>query len=132
MNISMSAFPPVVHLAVTVRDLDQSIAWYETLFGVPPLFVGDEATYRFAVWLEPMFALHEHDGRREVPVFDEYQTGLDHIAFGCANREELEGWLVRLDNLGIKHGQIVEAFYGTGLAFRDPDNIQLEFFVNPR
>jgi catechol 2,3-dioxygenase-like lactoylglutathione lyase family enzyme len=127
----MTAFPPVVHFAVTVSDIDRSIAWYEALFGAPPFFAGDEATYRFAIWLEPMFALHEHHGGGDGASFDERRIGLDHIAFGCSNRDELDAWLVRLDELGIDHGRIVEAFYGTGLAFRDLDNIQLEFFVNP-
>jgi glyoxylase I family protein len=125
----MAPFPSVTHFAVTVSDLDRSDAWYSTLFGVDPLFVHDEATYRFAVWLEPMFALHQHDGGSDGEPFDEHRIGLDHIAFGCADRAELEGWLARLDELGIAHGGIVDAFYGSGLAFRDPDNIQLEFFV---
>ncbi len=37
----------------------------------------------------------------------------------------------RLDELGIAHGEIVDADFGSGLAFRDPDNIQLEFFAPP-
>jgi len=37
--------------------------------------------------------------------------------------------LNRLDALGIEHGEILDRPYGSGLAFRDPDNIQLEFFL---
>ena len=29
------------------------------------------------------------------------------------------------------HGGIVDASYGSGLSFRDPDNIALEFFAPP-
>jgi hypothetical protein len=47
----------------------------------------------------------------------------------CASREELESWPGRLDALGIEHGEILDRSYGAGLAFRDPDNIQLEFFL---
>ena len=126
---SMPPFPAVTHFAVTVSDLDRSIAWYEALFETPAFFVGDEATYRFAVWLEPSFALHEHGTGSDGSPFDEHRIGLDHIAFGCATREELEAWPARLDALGIEHGEIVDAFYGSGLAFRDPDNIQWEFFL---
>jgi catechol-2,3-dioxygenase len=124
-----TTFPAVTHFAVTVSDLDRSIAWYEELFGVAPLLVHDESTYRFAVWLEPMFALHQHHQGADDRPFDEHRIGLDHIAFGCASRDDLDSWLARLDELGISHGEIVDAFYGSGLAFRDPDNIQLEFFV---
>ena len=122
-------FPPVTHFAVTVKDLDRSIAWYEALFSAPPFFVGDETTYRFAVWLEPSFALHQHHSAPVDEPFDELRAGLDHIAFGCADRGELDAWAARLDELGVERGEIYDAFYGTGLAFRDPDNIQLEFFL---
>jgi glyoxylase I family protein len=126
----MTTFPSITHFAVTVSDLDRSVAWYEALFGTAPFFIGDEPGFRFAVWLEPMFGLHQHHGGFNVEAaFDEHRLGLDHIAFGCANRIELEEWLRRLEELRIEHGEIVDAFYGSGLAFRDPDNIQLEFFV---
>ena len=37
----------------------------------------------------------------------------------------------RLDALGVAHGEIVDAGYGSGLSFRDPDNIALELFAPP-
>lgn len=64
-------------------------------------------------------------------VFNERRPGLDHLAFACADRGELEQWQSRLDELGIAHGGIVDAGYGSGLSFRDPDNIALEFFAAP-
>ena len=63
--------------------------------------------------------------------FTEFKAGLDHVGFGCANRGELEKWVERLDELGIEHGGIVDAPYGSGLSFRDPDGIALEFFAPP-
>jgi hypothetical protein len=33
--------------------------------------------------------------------------------------------------LGIPHGDITDAPYGSGLSFRDPDNIALELFAPP-
>jgi glyoxylase I family protein len=125
----MPAFPPLAHYALTVSNIDQSIAWYEGLFGVPPVVVIDEKTYRGAIWFEPMFAIHEHHRHYDGDTFDELRIGLDHIAFACSSREELESWLSRLDALSIDHGEIIDEWYGSGLAFRDPDNIQLEFFL---
>jgi catechol 2,3-dioxygenase-like lactoylglutathione lyase family enzyme len=122
-------FPSFSHYALTVRDLDRSIAFYEKLVGAPPPVVGEETTYRFALWLEPTIVLHQHQQASDVPAFSELRIGLDHIAFGCADRDELQRWKARLDELGIERGDIVEAPYGAGLAFRDPDGIQLEFFV---
>ena len=63
--------------------------------------------------------------------FDEHRPGLDHLSFGCADRAELETWAARLDELGIAHGGIVDAHYGSGLSFRDPDGIALELFAPP-
>ena len=57
--------------------------------------------------------------------------GLDHVAFGCADRAELERHAARLDELGIAHGGIKDAHYGSGVSFRDPDGIALEFFAPP-
>ena len=125
----MSPFPPLNHFALTVTDLDRSMAWCRRLFEAPPAAVLDEASYRAAIWFEPVFAIHEHRLHYESDTFDEVRIGLDHISFGCADREELEAWPDRLDALGIEHGEIVDTWYGSGLAFRDPDNIQLEFFI---
>ena len=125
----MSSFPAFSHYALTVSNLQRSIDWYERLFGSPPVAVNDEDNYLAAMWFEPAFAIHENQQKLEDDVFDEFRIGLDHIAFGCASREELESWPARLDGLGIEHGEIVDRSYGSGLAFRDPDNIQLEFFL---
>ncbi len=54
---------------------------------------------------------------------DEHRVGLDHLSFACANRAELITWRERLDELGIAHGDIVDAHYGSGVSFRDPDGI---------
>ena len=59
------------------------------------------------------------------------RTGLDHVAFACRNRGELQIWAARLDELGIAHGGIKDAGYGSGVSFRDPDGIALEFFAPP-
>jgi glyoxylase I family protein len=122
-------FPPMAHFALTVSDLDRSIAWYEVLFDAPLSFVSYEGAYRAAIRFEPVFSLQEHRSWCGEDSFDELRIGLDHIAFGCASRQELEGWATRLDELGIERGEIVDAFYGSGLAFRDPKNIQLVFFL---
>ena len=44
---------------------------------------------------------------------------------------ELVQWEVRLNELGVENGGVVDAPYGSGLSFRDPDNIALEFFAPP-
>ena len=78
-----------------------------------------------------LLGLHTHPSGGADDPFDEHRSGLDHIAFACADRAELETWAARLDELGIKHGDIKDAHYGSGVSFRDPDNIALEFFAPP-
>jgi len=44
---------------------------------------------------------------------------------------ELQKQAARLDELGIAHGGVKDAHYGSGVSFRDPDGIALEFFAPP-
>ena len=128
----MPAFPALAHVAVTVTDLAVSRPWYERLFGAPAVLDEDAGKFHHVVWLlgGTLFGIHTHPE----PVagkFDERAPGLDHVAFGCANRGELEEWETKLNDLGVAHGGIVDAPYGSGLSFRDPDNLALEFFAPP-
>ena len=125
----MPATPPLAHIAVTVTDLDRSVAFYTGLFGTPPLIVTKAERFRWAAWAT--IGLHQHDEPVADVAFDERRVGLDHVAFRCADRAELEAWAARLDELGVPRGEILDDFYGSGLAFRDPDGIALEFFAPP-
>jgi catechol-2,3-dioxygenase len=125
--------PAVTHVAVTVSDLAASEAWYTRLFGVEPVLSEDTGPFRHVVYQlgDTLFGLHGFPDLSSSAPFDERRPGLDHVAFGCASRDELAGWERRLDELGISHGGIVDAGYGSGLSFRDPDNIALELFAPP-
>jgi catechol 2,3-dioxygenase-like lactoylglutathione lyase family enzyme len=131
----MADFPAITHVAVTVRDLSVSVPWYEALFaGKPVLDEDTEGDFHHTVYLlggGHLVGLHQHKKPASAEPFSEFNVGLDHIAFSCANRGELEQWEQKLDGLGVKHGGIVDAHYGSGLSFRDPDNIPLEFFAPP-
>ena len=131
----MPDFPGLAHVALTVQDAEVSGPWYRRLLDSDP--VVDEHTdagYRHLVWVldgGTLLGIHQH--QRGVPAepFTEFRVGLDHIGFGVANRAELEKWVDRLNALGISHGGIVDAGYGSGLSFRDPDGIALELFAPP-
>ena len=130
----MSDFPGITHVAVTVSDLDRSVPWYEALFGTKPVIDEDTGPFRHVVWLvggQTLVGLHQFKEPSSGEPFDERRPGLDHLAFGCSNRTELATWEARLNELGIRHGGIVDASYGSGLSFRDPDNVALEFFAPP-
>ncbi len=129
----MADFPAVTHVAVTVSDLDRSVGWYSRLFGADPVLDEDTGPFRHVVWAlgGTLLGLHQFPDLSTADAFDERRPGLDHVAFGCADRAELETWAARLDELGIRHGGIKDAGYGSGVSFRDPDNIALELFAPP-
>jgi catechol 2,3-dioxygenase-like lactoylglutathione lyase family enzyme len=127
------------HLGLTVSDAERSAKWYEQVLGFHRVgAVGGAGDARRKIFLRhaglPIrLGLVEHrvgSGRR----FDETNAGLDHLSFGVADATELEQWCVRLDEHGVQHSPISDARSISGarvLVFRDPDNIQLELFVEP-
>jgi catechol 2,3-dioxygenase-like lactoylglutathione lyase family enzyme len=129
----MAEFPGIAHVAVTVSDLGRSVAWYGRLFDAKPVLDENTGPFHHVVWLlgQTLFGIHQHSKPQSSDAFSELRPGLDHVGFGVANRSALEDWQKRLDELGISHGGIVDADYGSGLSFRDPDNIALEIFAPP-
>lgn len=128
------AFPPIGHIALTVTNLTASAAWYERLLEVSPVLDEDAGGFWHTVYPLAgggLFGLHAHPQTDPEDRFAAGRVGLDHIGFACANREELQTWQSRLDELEIAHGGIVDAGYGSGLSFKDPDGNALEFFAPP-
>jgi glyoxylase I family protein len=129
----MASFPALTHVAVTVSDLSVSVPWYTRLFGTEPVLDEDTGPFRHVVYAigGTLFGLHAFPEPIDGSPFTPRRRGLDHISFGAADRGELEKWQRTLDELGVAHGDIVDAHYGSGLSFKDPDGIALEFFAPP-
>ncbi len=124
-----------VEVNLTVREPASSAAWYSELLGLQVLydFAGEDGRLHYIALIEPESQLvlclvghREHSGEP----FSELHTGLDHLEFLVARREDLHEWAERLTRLGIAHSGVKEPEYTRNamLTFRDPDNIQLEFF----
>lgn len=129
----MTPFPSIGHVALTVSDLRASAGWYGELFDAEPVLDEDVGEFHHIVFAVggTLVGLHRHPSTPADDRFDEFRIGLDHLAFGCADRSELQAWTARLDAMGVTHSGIVDADYGSGLSFRDPDGIALEFFAPP-
>lgn len=129
----MSTFPGITHVALTVTDLGASTAFYQQLFDAVPVLDEDAGAFHHTVFAVggTLVGLHTHPATDTTERFDERRVGLDHVSFTCDDRAQLEVWASRLDDLGIAHGDILDAPYGSGLSFRDPDGIALEFFAPP-
>jgi catechol 2,3-dioxygenase-like lactoylglutathione lyase family enzyme len=120
------------HIALTVTDADRSAEWYSGLLGMSVLATGDDETVKVRVLADPgsgwILGLRQYHGR-EGDGFDEFRTGLDHFAFGVENRAALEEWERELSARGVAYTPITETSIGSVIVFRDPDNIQLEFWL---
>src|SRR3954468_6742382 len=92
----MGEFPPLTHVALTVRDLSVSVPWYGALFDADPVLDEDtDPGFHPTVYLlgnGTLFGLHQHQQAAPSEDFSEYRIGLDHVAFGCADRAELQKW----------------------------------------
>jgi glyoxylase I family protein len=119
---------------LTVSDVDRSTDWYCRLLGMEETsrYVQPDGHVALAHLAEPRsgveLCLVAH--RRSRGDFDEFRIGLDHLEFLVAQRNDLDAWAARLDELGIRHSGVKEPPYTANamLTFRDRDNIQLEFF----
>lgn len=124
-----------VEVNLTVRDPARSAAWYAELLGMQERydFVSADGHMRYICLFEPsselVLCLVGHATNPGEP-FSEFRTGLDHLEFLVARRDDLQEWAERLDELGIAHSGPKEPAWTQNamLTLRDPDNIQLEFF----
>jgi glyoxylase I family protein len=121
---------PVHHLRLTVSDVERSRAFYTDVVGFQ--FVMDLPSGVFLSNGAVGLGLGPSPDPSRAPTddrFDEARVGLDHLSFSVAGRDELERARQILDERGIPHGEITDLGDAFGLyilAFRDPDNIQLE------
>jgi catechol 2,3-dioxygenase-like lactoylglutathione lyase family enzyme len=124
-----------VEVNLSVPDPVRSASWYAELLGMDTRYSyePDDGGPTYVCLVDPASRLSlcfvGHRANRGQP-FDESQTGLDHLEFLVAERHDLDAWAARLDELGIDHSGVKTPPYTANamLTFRDPDNIQLEFF----
>lgn len=119
----------VHHIALTVSDVSRSETFYTSLLNFEriaefgPRILLSNGAMILALTPPPDPAQAIVNDR-----FNENRIGLDHLSFSVASRAEMESAAASMDAQGVEHGEItdLEPFQISILAFRDPDNIQVE------
>ena len=123
----------ISHIDLTVSDCDRTAKWWQDVLG----FVLVNRVH--AEGFECRSLIHQsgtavtvmtHGATADHGSFDERRVGLDHLAFRV-DRDQLENWVAHLDSHAVPHTGIIDTGYGPTIVFRDPDNVQLEFYVHP-
>src|SRR5215207_2881389 len=120
----------VHHLRLTVADVDRARDFYTEVLGfavlmdLNPGYFLSNGSVGLGLGPHPDPATAAPNDR-----FSENRVGLDHLSFGVGSREELDRAARVLDARGVPRGEIKDLGAAFGLyvlAFRDPDNVQLE------
>lgn len=123
------------HVGLTVRDVEQSEAWYREVLGFQRAFVEPHHGGKgyAVVMIRPGTTIDiglDHHDDHDGSVFNERRTGLDHLSLAVEQRADLDRWTAHLDHHGVERGEVVEGAIGEHdyavVCFRDPDGIALE------
>jgi len=117
----------LAHVTLTVSDVTKTKAFYETLFATPLPMDNPHSFSLLNVGIPCWFVQWE---KNTPDRFNEKRVGLDHIAFKLETLAELEKITAKLTEMGVPTAGL-ERFAGIYpyVCFRDPDNIQTEFFI---
>lgn len=120
------------HVVLTVSNTERSRAFYGDLLGFPITVIEEdpEKSFMFTCGGVQFFFF---PSRQPNPNdrFSEFRIGLDHLSFSAPSKAALQEFADKLISAGVDT-KGVEQFSPTGnwyVAFRDPDNIQLEYWL---
>ena len=117
----------IAHVTLTVSDIVKTKTFYEELFETSFEMDNDHSFSLSKVGI-PCWFTQWSDAKNDR--FDEKRTGLDHVAYKLNTLDELEKEITKLVAMGVETKGL-QRFAGKYpyVAFRDPDNIQTEFFI---
>lgn len=118
----------IAHVTLTVSDVNQTKKFYEDLFEIE-ISMDDAKSFSLSIVGIPCWFV-QWDKTTPDDRFDETRVGLDHVAFKLETLDELEKVISRLKDMNVQTAGLQRfADKYPYVAFKDPDNIQTEFFV---
>jgi catechol 2,3-dioxygenase-like lactoylglutathione lyase family enzyme len=119
--------PGLNHIILTISDVAKSRAFYGDLLGFKLVDIVNGFHF-----VSGGVAFFLFPSRHPLPNdrFNEFRIGLDHLSFAAPNEEALHSLADKLRASGVETQGVEQ--YHTGnkyVAFRDPDNIQLEYWL---
>jgi catechol 2,3-dioxygenase-like lactoylglutathione lyase family enzyme len=134
------SIPGLHHIVLSVTDLERSRLFYGEVLGFAlrrispefpdPVFAG--SYFFYAGDVEIFLVSHALTAPRDR--FSEFRVGLDHLSFRAPDEAALVALAEKLAQAGIENSGVKE-FGSSGnryVAFRDPDHIQLEYWLEAR
>lgn len=121
------------HIVLTVSDLVRARHFYGEVLGFA---LHDDPDY-LGGWLyfmvgDVQFCLVRHVTTPPGDRFSEFRVGLDHLAFCAPDEAALRALADRLTAAGVPTSG-VQVYAPSGkryVSFRDPDNVQLEYWLD--
>ena len=115
------------HIIMTIRDVKVSRAFYGDLLDFEIQNIADGFSL-----LAGGVTIFFFPSNRPIPDdrFSEFRIGLDHLSFNAPSEAALQSLAAKLQSAGLETKGVET--YHTGnryVAFRDPDNIQLEYWL---
>jgi catechol-2,3-dioxygenase len=117
------------HLNLTVKNLDETLAWYGKVFGMEVVESGERGDVRWAILRggDAMLCVYEHPDKSVPARFNvqQAQHAIYHFGFRITDRE---AWLARVEahDLELEFGGEVDYASSTSWYVSDPTGYGIE------
>lgn len=113
------------HIVLLVKDLEKTEIFYSKFLGKP--IDKNKIQIAYQIGDTKVFFAKSDNGMK----FDKENIGINHLAFGVKNRQELKDFEKLLNKNKIKNSGIKIDKYGKKpfIWFDDPNDLRLEFYL---